>query len=135
MVTSCGRLCLYRKKINLSVCLAGQVVGIKEVDDGSLARQLHGLRSRLYRSGGKNSAAPQQSLRAKSVTYVLGKFCYPSLRAGQLKFWLPVVDAFRTFCVNPSPEGSALLSGVKNLTFLGLIGQGSVQCDSGRVSR
>jgi transposase InsO family protein len=34
MVTSCGRLCLYRKKINLSVCLAGQAVGIKEVDDG-----------------------------------------------------------------------------------------------------
>ena len=29
-----------------------------------LARQLHGLRSRLYRSGGKNFAAPQQPLRA-----------------------------------------------------------------------
>ena len=34
MVTSCGRLCLYRKKINLSTCLAGQAVGIREVDDG-----------------------------------------------------------------------------------------------------
>jgi transposase InsO family protein len=34
MVTSCGRLCLYRKKINLSVTLAGQAVGVKEVDDG-----------------------------------------------------------------------------------------------------
>jgi transposase InsO family protein len=33
-VTSCGRLCLYRKKINLSTCLAGQAVGIKEVDSG-----------------------------------------------------------------------------------------------------
>ena len=33
-VTSCGRLCLHRKKINLSVTLAGQAVGIKEVDDG-----------------------------------------------------------------------------------------------------
>jgi hypothetical protein len=31
---------------------------------------------------GKNSAAPQQSLRAKSVTYVLGTFCYPCLRGG-----------------------------------------------------
>jgi hypothetical protein len=29
-----GRLCLYRKKINLSLCLAGQAVGIKEVEDG-----------------------------------------------------------------------------------------------------
>jgi hypothetical protein len=27
-------LCLYRKKINLSTCLAGQAVGIKEVDNG-----------------------------------------------------------------------------------------------------
>ena len=34
LVTSCGRLCLCRKKINLSTCLAGQAVGIKEVDDG-----------------------------------------------------------------------------------------------------
>jgi transposase InsO family protein len=34
MVTYCGRLCLYRKKINLTRSLAGQSVGIKEVDDG-----------------------------------------------------------------------------------------------------
>jgi transposase InsO family protein len=34
VVTSCGRLCMYQKKINLTVSLAGQAVGIKEVDDG-----------------------------------------------------------------------------------------------------
>ena len=34
VVTNCGRLCLHRKKINLSMSLAGQAVGIKEVDDG-----------------------------------------------------------------------------------------------------
>ena len=34
LVTSCGRLCLYRKKINLSTSLAGQAVGVKEVDQG-----------------------------------------------------------------------------------------------------
>ena len=34
IVTSCGRLCLFRKKINLSTSLAGQAVGIKEVDQG-----------------------------------------------------------------------------------------------------
>jgi transposase InsO family protein len=34
MVTSCGRLCLYRKKINLTKSLAGQAVGVKEVDNG-----------------------------------------------------------------------------------------------------
>ncbi len=32
VVTCCGRLCLHRKKINLSTSLAGQAVGIKEVD-------------------------------------------------------------------------------------------------------
>jgi transposase InsO family protein len=34
VVTACGRICIYRKKINLSKSLSGQAVGIKEVDDG-----------------------------------------------------------------------------------------------------
>jgi transposase InsO family protein len=34
LVTACGRICLHRKKINLSTVLAGQTLGIKEVDDG-----------------------------------------------------------------------------------------------------
>lgn len=33
-VTTCGRLCMLRKKINISTVLAGQTLGIKEVDDG-----------------------------------------------------------------------------------------------------
>ena len=34
MVTACGRICMHRKKINLSTVLAGQRLGIKEVDEG-----------------------------------------------------------------------------------------------------
>ncbi len=34
LVTACGRLCLHRKKINVSAVLAGQKLGIKEVDEG-----------------------------------------------------------------------------------------------------
>jgi len=34
VVTSCGRICLHRKKINLSKSLAGQAVGVKEVETG-----------------------------------------------------------------------------------------------------
>lgn len=34
IVTACGRLCLHRKKINISTVLAGQRLGIKEVEDG-----------------------------------------------------------------------------------------------------
>ena len=33
-VTCCGRICLHRKKINLSTVFAGQAVDIKEVDEG-----------------------------------------------------------------------------------------------------
>ena len=33
-VTHCGRVCMCRKKINISTVLAGQKFGIKEVDDG-----------------------------------------------------------------------------------------------------
>ena len=34
LVTACGRICMHRKKISISYVLAGQRVGIKEVDDG-----------------------------------------------------------------------------------------------------
>ncbi len=33
-VTACGRICMARKKINLSTVMAGQTLGIKEVEDG-----------------------------------------------------------------------------------------------------
>jgi transposase InsO family protein len=33
-VTSCGRICMLRKKINVSHVLAGQKLGVKEVDEG-----------------------------------------------------------------------------------------------------
>lgn len=33
LVTACGRICLHRKKINLSTVFAGHTVGIKETDD------------------------------------------------------------------------------------------------------
>jgi len=32
LITACGRICIYRKKINISTDLAGQRRGIKEVD-------------------------------------------------------------------------------------------------------
>src|SRR6185436_6396759 len=34
LVTACGRICIYRKKINVSTVLAGQRLGIKEVNEG-----------------------------------------------------------------------------------------------------
>jgi hypothetical protein len=83
MVTSCGRLCLYRKKINLSVSLAGQAVGIREVDDGIWLVTFMEYDLGYIDLEEKNFAAPRQSLRAKSVTYVLGTICYLCVRVGQ----------------------------------------------------
>ena len=34
LVTACGRICMQRKKINVSTVLAGQRLGVTEVDDG-----------------------------------------------------------------------------------------------------
>jgi transposase InsO family protein len=34
LVTACGRICMHKKKINISTVLAGQRLGIKEVDEG-----------------------------------------------------------------------------------------------------
>src|SRR5437763_1578859 len=34
LVTACARICLHRKKINISTVLAGQTLGIKEIDEG-----------------------------------------------------------------------------------------------------
>jgi len=33
IVTACGRVCMHRKKINISSALAGQLVGLKQVGD------------------------------------------------------------------------------------------------------
>lgn len=35
MVTSCGRICLHRKKINISQVFQGQMLGLKEVDENT----------------------------------------------------------------------------------------------------
>jgi hypothetical protein len=34
VVTACGRICMHRKRVNLSQVFAGQRVGIKEVNEG-----------------------------------------------------------------------------------------------------
>jgi hypothetical protein len=34
LVTACGRICMHKKKINISTVMAGQRLGLREVDDG-----------------------------------------------------------------------------------------------------
>ena len=82
LVTACGRICMHRKKINISTVLAGQRLGIKEVDDGIWLVSFMRLRSRIHRPGAENLATPRQPVRPEVVTHVLGTFCYLCVRAG-----------------------------------------------------
>jgi hypothetical protein len=34
LLTACGRICMHRNRVNISTVLAGQKLGIKEVDKG-----------------------------------------------------------------------------------------------------
>ncbi len=45
--TNCGRICIKKKKINLSTVFAGQTVGITETDDGIWLVILYAIRSRI----------------------------------------------------------------------------------------
>jgi hypothetical protein len=85
LVTACGRLCLHRKSINISTVLAGQRLGIKEVDEGIWLASFMLLRSWILRPGAENLATPRQPVRHEAVTHVLGTLCYLCLRAGQAK--------------------------------------------------
>jgi len=73
------------KRINISTVLAGQRLGIKEVDDGIWLASFMLLISRIFRPGAENLATPRQPVRPEVVTHVLGTTCYPCLRAGQAK--------------------------------------------------
>ena len=64
VVTACGRKCMHRKRINLSHVVAGQRVGIREVDDGIwIVTFMH------YDLGYR------QPVRPEVFTYVLGTTC------------------------------------------------------------
>jgi transposase InsO family protein len=72
LVTACGRICMYRKKINISTALAGQKLGIKEVRRRHLDRHLYALRSWIHRPRAKNPTTLGQPVRREVVTHVLG---------------------------------------------------------------
>jgi hypothetical protein len=71
---------MHRKKINISTVMAGQKLGIKEVDEAIwLVSFMH---YGIHRSGAENLANHRQPVRLEVVTHVLGTFCHPCLRAG-----------------------------------------------------
>ncbi len=94
VVTTCGRICLGKRKINLSTVLAGQMLGIKEVEDGIwLVSFLHyDLR---YIDLEQRTLQPiDLPIGMRVSPFVLGTNCHPCLRAGHEIFGDP--DRIRT---------------------------------------
>jgi len=82
LVTSCGRICMHRKKnqhLDRPRWTETRYQGSRR---RHLAHQLHALRSRLYRSGAENLATHRQPVRHEGVTHLLETRCYPCLRVG-----------------------------------------------------
>ena len=81
VVTACGRICMHRKRL-ISHVLAGQRVGIKEVDDGIWLVSFMDY-DLGYIDLEEKTLQPLDNPFGKSVTHVLGTFCNPCLRATQ----------------------------------------------------
>ncbi len=76
VITACGCLCLHRKRINISTVLAGQRLGIKEVDDGIWLASFMHYDLGYFDLEQKTLATPRLPLRPKVVTPVLGTIRY-----------------------------------------------------------
>ena len=82
MVIGCGRICIGRRKINLSRVFAGQKVGIKEVSEKIwLVTFMHYDLGFFDRESGRVECA-ENPFGAKVSTYVSGIIRYLSARNG-----------------------------------------------------
>ena len=86
-VTNCGRICMHRKKINVSTVLAGQNLGIKEVDDGIWLVSFIRYDLGYIDPGTENPADHRQPVRHEVVTHVLGTLCNPMSQDRTLERW------------------------------------------------
>jgi putative transposase len=84
IATACGRICLGRRKINLSQVFAGQRVGVKEIEEKIwlVSFMQYNLGS-FDRESGRIECAPNPF--GAKVTYVSGINRYPCARYGHEK--------------------------------------------------
>ena len=83
LITACARLCMHRKRISISHVLAGQRVGIKEVDEGIWIVSFMHYDLGYIDLEQKTLQPLDQSVRQTVVTYVLGTTCNPCLKVVQ----------------------------------------------------
>lgn len=72
-VTHCGRICIGRRKINLSTVFAGENVGVKEVSDKVWLVSFMQYDLGFFDQETGWITSVEKPLRRKSVTHVLGK--------------------------------------------------------------
>jgi len=81
LVTACGRICIFRKKINVSSVLAGQRLGIKEVHEGIWLVSF--IDDDLgYIDLEQRTLQPVDNPFGPRLSPAIGTFCYLCLRAG-----------------------------------------------------
>ena len=104
LVTACGRLCLHRKRINISTVLAGQDSASRKstMAFGSSAS----CTTILDISTWSRAATSRQPVRPEVVTHVLGTICHPCVRAGHEGYWRWMQPGS-----NRSPPSNSLLTG------------------------
>ena len=86
-MTTCGRICFDRRKINLSVAFAGQSVGIKQVSDEIWLVSFMDYDLGYFDQETCRLEPIENPLRTKSVTYVSGINRNPCGRNGPLILW------------------------------------------------
>ena len=82
----CGRICLHRKKINISTVLAGQRLGIREVDDGIWLVSFSSY-DLGYSISNKGPCSPSTTRSARGCHPCLRYVCHPCVRAGPTSSW------------------------------------------------
>ena len=92
-VTTCGRICDNKRKVNLRTGLRGAGCRGPPGPGAHLARDLHALRPRLLRRRDLPPRADRQSVPDPGVPHVSGMNCHPCVRNGPKGGWRARQDA------------------------------------------
>jgi len=85
LVTACGRICMHRKRVNISTVLAGQKLAIKEVDGGIWLVSFMSYDLGFIDLEQRTLQPLDNPFGPEVVTHVLGTDRYLCVRAGQKK--------------------------------------------------
>src|SRR3954471_2890921 len=82
LVTACTRLCLHRKRINISTVVAGQKLGIREVDEGKFGSSALCIMIWDTSTWSRKPCNPSTTRSARGCHPCLGTSGYVCVRAG-----------------------------------------------------